>query len=299
MWKLDTSSKKFRCPACGRTRMVRFVNEAGEYADEEFGRCDREQSCGYMLRPETERSADWRPVETPALLLPTYHAIGDMNRTLLYDRLQETPFFQFHEIFIGTEKLLQAAKKYNVGTTKYWDVVYWQIDGSGNIRAGKCMKYDTNGHRCKTGGATSWIHKVLEVKDFSLEQVFFGTHLLKSNDSVVVIVESEKTALLMSTIYTAYVWLACGSKSNLRNCFKNTKKELAARNIIMCADIGCEEEWMSIAMEFSHFESVGQETFNGNKGDDIWDDVLASITESSKVVTTWKYSPKQNDTVAV
>ena len=42
------SEEKFECPECGEDRFVRMVNENGEFYPPEVGRCDREDSCGYM-----------------------------------------------------------------------------------------------------------------------------------------------------------------------------------------------------------------------------------------------------------
>ncbi len=42
------SEEKFECPECGEDRFVRMVNENGEFYPPQVGRCDREDSCGYM-----------------------------------------------------------------------------------------------------------------------------------------------------------------------------------------------------------------------------------------------------------
>lgn len=53
----DKSSKKFVCPSCNKKRFVRFVNtETNNYLEEIYGRCDRESSCGYFVKPNTDKS---------------------------------------------------------------------------------------------------------------------------------------------------------------------------------------------------------------------------------------------------
>ena len=47
-YHLDKSSKKFNCPQCDKKRFVKYIEtETGHYADSQYGRCDRETSCGY------------------------------------------------------------------------------------------------------------------------------------------------------------------------------------------------------------------------------------------------------------
>lgn len=49
---LDTSSKKFNCPKCGKKSFVLYIEtETKNYLDETFGRCDRQDNCGYHNAP--------------------------------------------------------------------------------------------------------------------------------------------------------------------------------------------------------------------------------------------------------
>ena len=64
----------------------------------------------------------------------------------------------------------------------------------------------------------SWIHNVLRIKPFVLQQCLFGLHLIKeqTQKKTICLVESEKTAIIMSIILPNYHWMATGSKSNLK-----------------------------------------------------------------------------------
>lgn len=61
---LEKGSKKFTCPNCGVKNKYRRIidNETGDYAPFEFGRCDRENSCGYFRKPEikSERTGRYK-----------------------------------------------------------------------------------------------------------------------------------------------------------------------------------------------------------------------------------------------
>ena len=58
-WSLRKGGKKERCPQCGKLRFVPFVLTADPTvkAGTEYGRCDREQSCGYFRYPGGEVKA--------------------------------------------------------------------------------------------------------------------------------------------------------------------------------------------------------------------------------------------------
>ena len=71
-----------------------------------------------------------------------------------------------------------------------------------NIRSGKIMDYEiTTGERRKNKDGKpliNWVYSILETLKYDLKQFLFGLHLLNDNVNQVAIVESEKTALIMS-----------------------------------------------------------------------------------------------------
>lgn len=75
------------------------------------------------------------------------------------------------------------------------------------------------GHRVKEPHSyVSWAHRELQLKDFNLKQCLFGEHLLiRYPDAPVILVESEKTAIVMSHFIPNYVWVATGG---INGCFK-------------------------------------------------------------------------------
>ena len=117
--------------------------------------------------------------------------------------------------------------------------VFWQIDVTGRIRAGKVMAYGENGHRVKDSQFTrvSWVHSLLKLPDFHLTQCFFGEHLLSTNPSAkVVIVESEKSAIICTHFFPSLIWIATGGKAGCFNA--DASKELRERDVLLLPDLG-------------------------------------------------------------
>ena len=261
---LDTSSKKFKCPACGQKRFTKFVDTVtGDYADDVFGRCDREQKCGYFKAPKKDfesrddfRAAQFRAIEnfnekdkTP----PTFVDLKYVKASLHFDALQKSNLFKAFEVMCGSENLLSACKKYIVGVSKYFgdfSPVFWQIDTEKNVRTAKIMKYDESGKRDKTlEKSFSFAHNLIGITNFNLKQVFFGSHLIP-NFETIIIVESEKTAVILHSIFNEILFLATSGSNNLENCLENLGVEVFnGKNVFILPDKGIEPYWMKIRNE--------------------------------------------------
>lgn len=79
-YSLEKNSKKYNCPNCNKKRYVRFVNnETNELLDYNYGRCDRETSCGYFNKP-TENCISPAPV-FPKIIKNTISSIENSIAT--------------------------------------------------------------------------------------------------------------------------------------------------------------------------------------------------------------------------
>ena len=98
-----------------------------------------------------------------------------------------------------------------------------------------------NGHRIKEPQAfVSWALSELHLPDFHLKQCLFGEHLLKgSSSSPVMLVESEKTAIIMSHFISDYIWLATGGKNGCFN--REAMLALQGRDVTLIPDLS--EQW--------------------------------------------------------
>ena len=223
-YSLDTSSKKFICPMCKMKTFVKFIDtETQSYLRYDLGRCDRETSCGYFNVPSNgiiikkERIIDY--VET------SFHSLQLVESGLLSKNRNN--FIQFLMNNFPEKAVNEVVLKYLIGTSRRWDgsTVFWQIDNYECAHAGKILAYNQEtGKRIKSSDGKAlidWVHSVLKRKkvihEFNLRQCLFGLHLIKgSNVKVIGLVESEKTAVLMSLFKPEYVWMATGSKGGFK-----------------------------------------------------------------------------------
>lgn len=88
----------------------------------------------------------------------------------------------------------------------------------------------------------------MKLDNFVLQQCLFGLHNLcdyKEGDTICV-VESEKTAIIMSILNPAYLWLATGSKANFK---EELLRPLKNFNIIAYPDKSEYKIWKLKAQE--------------------------------------------------
>lgn len=254
-YELEKGSKKHHCPYCSKKTFVRYIdNESGDLLPIEFGRCDRENNCGYWARPKGKYSNTFGVKFTPPA--PTsYHPFELVKRS--GRNFRQNNFIQFLKSIFSENEVREAILKYLIGTSKLWNgaTVFWQIDNQQNIRHGKIMLYDPNtGKRIKDSNGKSYINSVrstLKLKDFNLKQCLYGLHLIsETTNGTVAIVESEKTAIIMSLFKPEYVWLATGSKQGLKY---EMLKPIKSYKIKAFPDKSEYSDWLDKAMELKDF----------------------------------------------
>lgn len=139
-------------------------------------------------------------------------------------------------------RVIKAVERYYVGfnafnTRKTGDaLIYWQLDASKKIINAKKMYYKSDGHRDK---------KLPPMVMYpGNPQCLFGLHLLTEADpdTPVAIVESEKSALIMSIARPEYLWMACGSLNNFNEKFL---EPLRQRLIIGFPDVDIQRDKQS------------------------------------------------------
>jgi len=244
-YSLDKSSKKFICPQCHKKTFVRYIdNISNNYLEEIIGRCDRETKCQYHLKPHGNKSLvniDNIKICEPK---PTFINFNYVSHSMNYE--SHNNFILYLKQYFSASQVSQVIKKYFIGNSNHWSgaTIFWQIDEKGKVHTGKVMLYDMyTGRRIKKPYPhINWIHKVYKINHFVLQQCLFGIHNLKNHrkDNAVCIVESEKTAIIMSLLCPDYLWLATGSKANFK---EKLLKPLKNNKVIVYPDKSEYEDW--------------------------------------------------------
>lgn len=292
-WSLN-SKEKFTCPDCGQVkRFVRYAhNGTGEwFPDETVGVCDRVDSCGHNLSPfqfyadnpemreEIEGEYDdFIPQEDD----DTYNilTINDFGKhfTVFDDILYRFLCERFPE-----DQVKDAYAKYRI-FSKLDYPVFLQYDSNGQLRSGKIFPFNEDAHRTKY---PIWLHKYFKLEGFKLRQCLFGEHLLNDLTKKVVVVESEKTALIGSLNKPEYIWVATGGANLLT---VNMLSVLRKRDVIILPDLSVKDRKGK-----TQYRRWGEKMFNISESVNFnsWDitlDWYPETIEEYQYVDGWDYA---------
>ena len=123
--------------------------------------------------------------------------------------------------YMTEAQMQEAVCRYHLGCSRDGGVIFWQIDMLGQIFDGKIMYYRPDCHRDHERHP-QWVSNRLKyhylgddkelIASIPSCHCLFGTHLLSLADGAdtMAVVEAEKTAVILSEHYSAYLWLAAG-----------------------------------------------------------------------------------------
>lgn len=245
-YSLDKSSKKFICPRCHKKSFVKYFDNVNSgYLEDHLGRCDRETNCKYHLAPKHNQTI------TTIANLPVKLKASTLDPELLNrskKNFKKNNLIHFLRTYFSDEEIELVIKKYFIGTSAHWNgaTVFWQVTDQNEVRTGKVMLYDANsGSRIKKPFThITWVHKILKIEPYNLQQCLFGLHL-KNFSKTIAILESEKSAIMMSLLLPDYTWMATGSKGNLK---KEILLPIREFNIVVYPDKSEFEDWNKIIL---------------------------------------------------
>lgn len=200
-------------------------------------------------------------------------------------QLMEASLTNYHQnnLAIGLYKYFpkqivkEVMQKYYVGTAKGNRTIFWQVNRKEQVRTGKVMQYNPN--TLKREGYINWAHRILNIADFNLKQVFFGSHLLTDKTTPITIAEGEKNAIFGALYYPQFNWIAVGSIEMLNSSKLNAFKDY---QVTLFPDKGkAFEKWSKIAQSACfdvHVNKVLENT-SLKEGGDIADLVISIINK--------------------
>lgn len=232
----DRSKVAPECP-CGRN------NKDGKFApfkdDPKSGYC---HSCGKTFhnneRPLIPQT--WKPKPKNYVYIPDRYITESMKRDSDLHRYAQRLFpYSYKPIF----------DLYRIGGGDYNHTIYWQI----NVQQKACRAMSKHQHPVTgKGGNRFYLNKKYRERanlDGESPYCAFGEHLLANNGLPVIVVESQKTAVLM-TIYDSFtkykgkrIWIATCGCGNLERLIQS--KVLDGRRVLLMpdADKKATEDW--------------------------------------------------------
>ena len=239
--KIKWSSKRYECPACGSKHA--FARMVGE--KEDCGHC---HSCGVTLFPKTDKPRERYYYEEQAPLKPYEVPADEFERLVVAGGFSDTLRTALVARMPAAMKSLRDYRVVSFGLETGFPL----IDRGGKVHSIKIMGYGANLHRIKAAPdgqplpAIRWYHtgKLKERETFVT--CAFGEHLIDSVQyDCIGVVESEKTAVIARALLPSILFIAVGSKSNLRTL---TYKGLEDKYLLFFPDkdgIGAWSEFVS------------------------------------------------------
>lgn len=241
---LEKGSKKHRCPSCNKDKeFVRYKNfDTEEYLPINYGRCERIK-CGYKNHAIGEYLRSIGAFEKKQ----KEHLPGMLNE---FNKSRDPKLYGFNKFILfltstfGQRLAKEAVERFRIGTTRDGKTIFWQIDSYGGKRTGKIILYNqiTGNRNKKVVPKIDWVHSQLGIDNSKIRKCLYGEHqLTRSNrDRLIAIVESEKTAVIMSILLPNYLWLATGGVYNLK---PDLFSKLEGRKIILFPDANGYHKW--------------------------------------------------------
>ena len=274
------------CPCGKNNRDGKFATELG-FADQPIGYCN---GCAKNFWSNSDTIV--KPYEIKPEDIPVFCTPDMQDMTSHFDAELVSGFAQFLVETFGESKATEIVEMYYLGVLDSAhgadlnsDVIFWQIDTDKNLRAGKIIAYNDVGKR---QGVPRWWHRI-KGGTCQLNQCFFGEHLIPYINKPIAIVESEKTACAMTIFDPSFLWLACGSASNLQD---SKCSYISKYKVTLFPDhnqYDTNSNWKAIAdkwgFEISRDCEIWHEQGLISKGDDIAD-YYFNLTESFEIVKT-------------
>ena len=148
--------------------------------------------------------------------------------------LERCPLFVWMSGIFGKDRTRDVWDMYHVTTDGNGYAVFWYTDADDRICYDKRIKYKYDGHRDKSFGGT---RKYVTGEGYR-DRPYFGAHLCGDGENrEVCVVESEKSALVLTLAFPEKLFIATGGKNNLKD---------VDDRMLLYPDMDAIEYWSSI-----------------------------------------------------
>lgn len=235
-----TNKRRSECPFCGkRGKYSAFINtQTQELAALDYGMCS---SCRKSKRPPENYSTDESIfVDNEAI---GYFEADTLNMNIIYQYYQpksyiRNNFIEGLESRFGKEQVRSVVDLYKLGRFVDSGTVFPYQYTDNHLCTAKIMFFDDNLHRIKDGKKKypKYLHNLNyqsdgfwrydfndydendQIKPFKLKLSLFGhNQIINNTHKTVCLVESEKTAVIMSIVSPEFIWVASGGKTLIQD----------------------------------------------------------------------------------
>lgn len=283
-YTLKHTGREDICPQCGQRRYVHYIDTlTGKPLPYQYGRCNREVSCGYHLNPYTDGYGREDKTNRPPrrMNLNPFLSLNkpkrDNSPTIPFSALKSTQIEPLNSTFAqsliaryGGRAVEAVFRLFFVGSYREYTTFPF-IDENARIQAIQCKRFNTDLHTDRGRYGTTFIHAIMKdswTEEYRKRDKFvtclFGQHLLSIYPHLpVVLVEAPKSAIVGMLTYGLPedgkpIWLATYNSTSYT---EEKVRCLAGRNVTIFADTSDGDktfaEW---ERRTRHFESL----FGGN-----------------------------------
>jgi hypothetical protein len=263
-YKLDENKKYNLCPICSHTRSKRNQKQKCLMTDWERGLATC-QHCSIVLQLHSLKGVknnftQYINESKKLKLQSSFHSIEFLDEvTFKYE--ENNNFSKYLEKFYKRKQIFDAEQKLMIFSTNDFynkSICYPYINEREEVTGIKIMPYDDAGKRLKNkegNGVVNWFHSIHKIKNWTNNLCLFGLHQLSErSENSVHIVESEKTAFIMTIEKPEYIWLATGGITFLNKVKLEPLKDL---KIILHPDRGKSFEiWSNWAKQWNDLNII-------------------------------------------
>lgn len=215
------------CHSCGKTTLPPTIY-IDEHSNEFIWNDTKNIFESVYLMPKKESQNELQTISLNQSITQKF-----IDESIIWDYYKIVPennLLQYLRKTYGDQKTEDAKQTYALGTSRDNGVLFWSINSNLKVQKVKIAYYDPNGKRTNK-------FKVPYKNEQGYFNCLFGEHLVYDgikSKKIIVLTESEKTAIVGYILFPHYVWVAYGGINGLTN---DKLKPLIGHNVLIIPDM--------------------------------------------------------------